>query len=59
MLKIFWDIQVHPDAFVLDCMRMAAEKAVECEGILLPCAVSVCLCDIRLFVRRTTDLAQR
>lgn len=45
MLKIFWDIQVHPDAFVLDCMRMAAEKAVECEGILLPCAVSVCLCD--------------
>ena len=44
-MKIDWDIRFHVDEEILEQMAIAAQKAVECEGITLECSVHVCLCD--------------
>ena len=44
-MKIDWDIRCLLDKTIIEQMTVAAEKSVQCEGILLPCAIHVCLCD--------------
>lgn len=44
-MRIDWDIRYHLDESICKQMSVAAGKAVQCEGIRLPCSVHVCLCD--------------
>ena len=44
-MKINWDIQYNIDKKILDQMSIAAEKALQCEGISMECIIHVCLCD--------------
>ena len=45
MLTIEWDIRCGLNPSILSQMRTAALEALRCEGVMLPCSVSVCLCD--------------
>ena len=44
-MKIDWDIRCRVDESIMKQMAIAADKAVQCEGIPLKCSVHVCLCD--------------
>ena len=44
-MLIDWDIRCPMDSGILARMQEAADHSTECEGITVPCAVSVCLCD--------------
>ena len=44
-MKIEWNIEVSTAPGLLSLMQLAADRAVEAEGISLPCAAAVHLCD--------------
>ena len=44
-MKIDWDIQCDLDHAIREQMSLAAQKALECEGVHTPCSIHVCLCD--------------
>jgi len=48
MIYLDWDLQVQTDPDIRAGMNAAAEAAVCREGIRLPCAVHICLCDDHL-----------
>ena len=44
-MKIEWNLQYDLDIAIRAQMSIAAEKAIQCEGILIHCFIQVCLCD--------------
>ena len=44
-MQIEWNILMPLDQAILSRMQQAADLCLECEGVAVPCSVSVCLCD--------------